>query len=382
MNVFIPPQHFRVETLATILPTLSPQDWAVSIDLKDAYLHVPVHPSSQSLLGFQYQNRTFLHQVLPFGLKDSPWVFTHLGSTLVAHLHLRGIHLHYYLDDWLIVAPSRSLLLSHLQETLVCAQSMGFLINWEKSSLLPSQIPVFLGAVLDLLRLSARPADHRILALHQLVQRLVSSPSAPALLWQQFLGHLSSLKDLVVDCLFLMRPLHIYFLRHFRPFLDPPDLPIPLSPQVKDLCMAWSSRDFLLLEKPFSPPPPLLTLTTDASNLGWGASLPPHHLLGLWSPQDSKLHINMLELKAVFLAHQGFVDQVSRHSVLVKSDNSTVVSYINHQGGTHSVHLCMATLHLLSWCHQKNISLTASHFPGEQNLVADFLSRGKFLLSE
>ena len=68
--------------------------------------------------------------------------------------------------------------------------------------------------------------------------------------------------------------------------------------------------------------------TTDASNLGWGASLPPHHLSGLWSPQDSKLHINMLELKEVSLALQGFVDQVS---VLVKSDNSTVVSYTNHQ---------------------------------------------------
>ena len=182
-----------------------------------------------------------------------------------------------------------------------------------------------------------------------------------------------------MDCLFLIRPLQIYFLRHFRPLLDPP---IPLSPQVKDLSIAWSSRNFLLLGKPFSPPPPSLTLTTDASNLGWGASLPPHLLSGLWSPQNSKLHINMLELKAVFLALQGFVDQVSGHSVLVKSDNTTVVSYINHQGGTLSVPLCMATLHLLSWCRQKNIFLTASHIPGEQNLVADFLSRGKFLPSE
>ena len=193
---------------------------------------------------------------------------------------------------------------------------------------------------------------------------------------------LSSLKDLVVDCLMLMRPLQIHFLRHFRPLLDPPDLPIPLSPQVKDLCMAWSSLEFLLRGKPFDPPPPSLTLTTDASNLCWGASLPPHHLSGLWSPQDSKLHINMLELKAVFLTLQGFVDQISGHSVLVKSDNSTVVSYINHQGGTHSVPLCMATLHLLSWCRQKNIFLTASHILGEQNLVADFLSRGNFLPSE
>ena len=52
INVFIPPQHFRMETLVSILPTISPRDWAVSLDLKDAYLHVPIHPDSRRLLGF------------------------------------------------------------------------------------------------------------------------------------------------------------------------------------------------------------------------------------------------------------------------------------------------------------------------------------------
>ena len=382
INVFIPPQHFRMETLVSILPTISPQDWAVSIDLKDAYLHVPIHPTSRHLLSFQYQGRTFQYRVLPFGLKESPWVFTRLVSTLVGYLRCRGICIHYYLDDWLIVASSQSLLLSHLQESLLCAQSVGFLINWEKSSLVPSQVPTFLGAVLDFPRLVARPADRRILTLIQVVSHLVASPSAPARLWQQFLGHLASLKDLVVDCLFLMRPLQIFFLRHFRPLLDSPDLLIPLSPQIKVLCLTWESRDFLLIGKPFVPPPPTMTLTTDASNLGWGASLPPHCLSGRWSPQDCKLHINLLELKAVSLALQGFLFLISGHSVLVKSDNLTVVAYINYQGGTHSIPLCVETLRLLSWCRQERIFLSASHIPGQQNLIADFLSRGHCLPSE
>ena len=94
------------------------------------------------------------------------------------YLRCRVIRIHYYLDDCLIVAFSRSLLLSHLQESLLCAQSLGFLINWEKSSLVPSQVPIFLGAVLDFPRLLARPADHRILALIQVVSHLVSSPLA------------------------------------------------------------------------------------------------------------------------------------------------------------------------------------------------------------
>ena len=134
--------------------------------------------------------------------------------------------------------------------------------------------------------------------------------------------------------------------------------------------------------KRFVPPPPLFTLTTDASNFGWGASLPPLHLSGQWSPQDRCLHINQQELKAVSLALQAFLPLLRGHPTLVRSDSLTVVAYINHQGGTHSVPLCLETLRLLTWCRQEGIVLSASHIPGQQNLVADFLSRGKFLPSE
>ena len=64
-----------MENLPVFLPHLSADDWALTIDLSDAYLHVLIHQDSLRLLGVQYLNQTFLYQVLPFGLKDSPWVF-------------------------------------------------------------------------------------------------------------------------------------------------------------------------------------------------------------------------------------------------------------------------------------------------------------------
>ena len=54
-NMFIPVQLFRMETLNVVLPELRRTDWAVSLDLKDAYLHVPFHPYSRRFLGFQFQ---------------------------------------------------------------------------------------------------------------------------------------------------------------------------------------------------------------------------------------------------------------------------------------------------------------------------------------
>ena len=71
-----------------------------------------------------------------------------------------------------------------------------------------------------------------------------------------------------------------------------------------------------------------IQLFTDASNEGWGAHLEQSSTQGLWSPQEKGLHINVLELKAVFLALRHFKDQCQDQTVLVAMDNSTVVAYI------------------------------------------------------
>ena len=168
-NLFILTQHFRMETLNVILPQFSASDWAVSIDLKDAYLHIPVHPQSRRFLGFQFIDMTYQYKVLPFGLNDSPWVFTRVVATRVGHLRRLGIQVFYYLDDWLLVAESKELLELHLQTPLQWTQDLGFLMNWKKSSLVPQRLPAYLGAQLDIPNLLARPLEHRVLALQSTV---------------------------------------------------------------------------------------------------------------------------------------------------------------------------------------------------------------------
>ena len=61
--------------------------------------------------------------------------------------------------------------------------------------------------------------------------------------------------------------------------------------------------------------------------------------------------------------------------VLVATDNTTVVSYINKQGGMRSDSLCAVLWRLLSWCHHRGITLRARHIPGRLNVIADKLSR-------
>ena len=85
-------------------------------------------------------------------------------------------------------------------------------------------------------------------------------------------------------------------------------------------------------------------LTTDASEDGWGAVFADLRCAddqqctgGRWSPDEGNKHINVLELKAVFLGLKSFCANLSAEHIHILVDNSTAVAYINHMGAlTHA----------------------------------------------
>ena len=131
----------------------------------------------------------------------------------------------------------------------------------------------------------------------------------------------------------------------------------------------------VLTGQPLHPLKHALQIFTDASKEGFGAHLNKHTARGSWSLQESKLHINCLELKAVFLALKEFQDLCTNKIVLVATDNTTVVSHINKEGGMRSGPLCALLWRILTWCTRKQVTLKARHIPGRLNVVADKLSR-------
>ena len=96
---------------------------------------------------------------------------------------------------------------------------------------------------------------------------------------------------------------------------------------------------------------------------------------GTWSLQESKLHINYLEQKAVVLALIEFQDLFSGKIVLIATDNSTLVAYKKREGSLRSGPLCALLWRILTWCSRKQVTLKAWHIQGWLNVVADKLSR-------
>ena len=121
----------------------------------------------------------------------------------------------------------------------------------------------------------------------------------------------------------------------------------------------WLQEDNILTGQSLHPIKYALQIFTDASKEGWGTHLNEHTAGGSWSLPESKLHINYLELKAVFLALKEFQDLCTDKLVLVATDNTTVVSYINKEGGMRSGPLCALLWRISTWCTKKQVTLKA-----------------------
>ena len=89
-----------------------------------------------------------------------------------------------------------------------------------------------------------------------------------------------------------------------------------------------------------------------------------------------KLVTNYLELKAVLLALREFQALCTNRVVLIATDNTTVVAYINKEGGMKSGPLCALLWRILTWCTRNQVTLKARHIPGRLNVSRQTIQTG------
>ena len=97
LNLYVDVSHFRMETIQSVLLSVRQGDWMASIDLKAAYLQVPVHPDSRRFLRFVAQGNVYQFSALCFGLSTAPQVFSRVMAPVSAILHY--YYYYYYIPD-------------------------------------------------------------------------------------------------------------------------------------------------------------------------------------------------------------------------------------------------------------------------------------------
>ena len=99
LNTFLHIEKFKMETPESIRTSLIPGEWVSSIDLSDAYLHIPIHPNSRKYQRFCQRSQVFQFTSLPFGLATAPQVFSMIVKEVKLMALSRGLRLHQYLDE-------------------------------------------------------------------------------------------------------------------------------------------------------------------------------------------------------------------------------------------------------------------------------------------
>ena len=380
LNHFVQKEKFKMTTPRTVTNAMHKGDWAVSIDLKDAYFHVPIHVRSRRLLRFAVATndglRVFQFRALPFGLTSAPRVFTKVILPVGHHAHLHAVCLLQYLDDWLLRSPNKLLLAQQTSWLLDIIRRVGFVLNVPKSQLVPTQRLIHIGVEYHLDLGLMFPPMNRVQKFEDRIATLLSVSVTTAYFLLSLLGLLSSATDAIPLGRLHLRPLQLYLLTHWSPVSRNLKALIPVKHDLLDHHLRWwldrkCTRAGMLLDIPEAQ----ARLFTDASESGWGAHLDDHQTSGSWSTREATLHINHLEMLAVLYALRAFRVQLTGLTVQLMSDNSSVVSYIRKQGGTVSVSLYRLTREVLLLARDAQITLLAKHIPGDRNALADLLSR-------
>ena len=140
-----------------------------SIDLSDAYLHIPINPNSRKYPRYCDKSQVFQFTPLPFGLATALQVFTIIVKEVKLMGLTKGTRLHQYPDDWLIRSGSQGEAQANTQTVVDLTRSLGWIINREKSELKPTPVFSFMGYEYHLDSALVKPTQERWLKLQDLI---------------------------------------------------------------------------------------------------------------------------------------------------------------------------------------------------------------------
>jgi hypothetical protein len=155
LNRFMRDIHFKMEDHRTLAHLLRRDMWAVSLDIKSAFHHITVDPELTPFLSFEYDQKYYQYLGMPFGIKMAPRVFTRIMHRCMVVVRERWqVEVVQYIDDLWFGHMDHIYLGRTVVEVMEFLRQLGWLINLEKSELIPKKIFQFLGWTWDTLQMT------------------------------------------------------------------------------------------------------------------------------------------------------------------------------------------------------------------------------------
>ena len=366
--------YASVEEICQMVMRIGPGAMIYKRDLRQAYRQFPVDPADYYLLGYFWNDVYYFDTVLAMGQRNAG-VGCSRATNAVMFIHSKfGHHGTSYLDD--LIGVSEPHLASDAYENLGgILRELGLVENIPKACP-PAVNQNVLGVVVNTVTMTISVTEERLSEINSLLEKWKNKKTCNKKELRSIVGKLAYVSKCVRQSrIFLNRLLEV-----LRSVAWKSTTRIKLSADFHKEIRWWS----LFMESfngvAFIPSPiwlePDVSVATDSCLDGCGG-ICDHQYFHTKFPEfilNQKLPIHQLEFLAVLLGARIWGHKFSGLKIRIYCDNQAVVDVINSSKTKDSfMATCLRELWLVVSTNE--FELRAVHLPGEDNRVADWLSR-------
>lgn len=366
LNFFIPYYHFKMDTFEKVVTLVTKDMYFTSCDLRHAYYSVRIAEEHQKYFRFVWKEQIYQYTCFPNGLASCPRLFTKLLKPVFSKLRNMGHINSPFIDDSILGAHSVGSCMTNFKDTISLMEKIGFTINWEKSVSIPTKQIVFLGNVIDSERMIVYLPQDKKDVIQVECNKLIRTNLVVIRQVAKVIGLMVSSFSAVEFGKLHYRQLELAKSAALKRQQGNYDSKMRITEDMRRDLRWW--RDNVHAQvRHITHGSPEIVIQTDSSMLGWGFVLDNQQIGGRWSVEESHLHINVLELLAIKFALKSLSNKLENKHVLVQSDSSTAVCYVNNMGGCKSPKCDSVAKELWEICIQNDIWISCSHIPGVKN---------------
>ncbi|KAK3701457.1 hypothetical protein QZH41_004064 [Actinostola sp. cb2023] len=391
LNLWMVDTPFSLDKLAQVPRFVYSGSYMSKLDDKSGYDHLLLTEDSQTYVGFEWEGWWYVNTTLPFGWKNSPFVYQSVGMAAMSYLRNLGVACSLYIDDRLIgelftdegkwSRPmnsrhshfSKSAAETALYITCRLLVALGYTLGLKKCVLAVCCRLRYLGMAIDSnLQAFLIPEEKKVQFAKLRESILALKSTIPLKLVQRLLGKCISFSLAFPGAKFYIREMALAIGAASRRH------EVVFSPALRQEVMFWSFLDSWTECIPWrSEKHASLLISTDASLSRWAAVV--HHgcsevtLGDYWEDDVRSKNINVKEMWAVVKALQSLPSEIRDCRLDVKVDNQATI-HVWHGRGGRSKDLNHVARMLFTVTIERNISLSLMYVPSALN-EADQFSR-------
>ena len=386
LNLWIKDLPFSLDLITDLPRYVHKGNFQTTCDDKSGYDHIRLSTESRTYFGLEWSGWYFIFNTLPFGWKASAYLYHSVGLVATSYIRSHGVPCSQYIDDRHFgqlqirrnAPPCSWSDFQRAQAALYIACyiliDLGYFIGLKKSTLVPTQAPIFLGYIIDSVKTAfLMPPDKKI-KFASLREDLLSHKTVSLKSLQKFVGKINSFTLVVPAARLFSR---VACLAMSRASKSP--RAIPVSRELKAEFEHWRFLDswsgFLPWkdEKHFQ-----LDVFSDASDSGWGGILrlpdqPRQELHGHWDLSESDLPIVVKEALALLYVLRKVAGLISNARIDCFVDSATLVACWR-KDGSRNTRVNNALKEIFHLTLSANLQVILHFVPSQQN-PADSPSR-------